>query len=84
MTLTSHHPWKLPKTFERENYFDWWSHRDLNAFLNTVRYMDSWVGRVLGYLEEAGIADRSLVVVVGDQYVSPASPVVLGKVLLYR
>ncbi|GAM38409.1 hypothetical protein TCE0_033f09105 [Talaromyces pinophilus] len=66
MTLTSHHPWNFPKTFERENYFDWWSHRDLNAFLNTVRYMDSWVGRVLGYLEEAGIADRSLVVVVGD------------------
>ena len=69
MTLTTHHPWNHPKDFKGEDFFDWWSHRDLNAFLNTVRYMDMWVGRILGYLDEAGIAEKTLVVIVGDQYV---------------
>ena len=79
MTLTTHHPWTSPKTFKSEEYFDWWSHRDLNAFLKTVRYMDSWVGRILNYLEEAGIADRTLV---GDQSVPLSYTSFLGNVLM--
>ena len=54
----------------------------MNAFLKTVRYMDSWVGRILNYLEEAGIADRTLVVVVGDQSVPLSYTSFLGNVLM--
>lgn len=68
MTSTTHHPWKIPDTEPREDYFgeERLKHRDLNAFFNTVRYVDRWVGKILGYLEEAQIADRTLVVIVGD------------------
>ncbi|KAH8700200.1 alkaline-phosphatase-like protein [Talaromyces proteolyticus] len=68
MTVTTHHPWKLPSDSKTEDYFgeDRTTHRDLNAFLNTVHYVDRWVGKIIGYLEEAKIADKTLVVVVGD------------------
>ncbi|EED16452.1 conserved hypothetical protein [Talaromyces stipitatus ATCC 10500] len=68
LTLTTHHPWAYPSTFKDENYFgrDRWNHRDMNSYLNTVRYGDAWLGKILGYLEQAGIANRTLVVIVGD------------------
>lgn len=68
MTSTTHHPWNVPATVQREDYFgqEKIKHKDLNAFFNTVRYVDRWVGKILKYLEEARIADSTLVVIVGD------------------
>ncbi|CRG90107.1 hypothetical protein PISL3812_07148 [Talaromyces islandicus] len=68
MTSTTHHPWNVPETEPFEDYFGKESlkHKGLNAFFNAVRYVDRWVGKILGYLEEARIADRTLVVIVGD------------------
>lgn len=47
----------------------------MNSYLNTVRYVDDWLGEILSLLDEAGIANSTLVVIVGDQYVSSPSPV---------
>nr|AJD23198.1 serine peptidase [Onygena corvina] len=68
-TSTTHHPWKLPADFELKAYTGQGGkgdHDDLNRFLNTVRYDDAWLGQILGILEEKGIANETLVVVVGD------------------
>lgn len=43
------------------------SHEHMNSFLNVVRYDDLWLGELLGLLDENGIANETLVVVVGDQ-----------------
>jgi arylsulfatase A-like enzyme len=68
MTSTTHHPWNVPNTVHREDYFgqEKLKHKDLNAFFNTVHYVDRWVGKILKYLEEARIAEQTLVVIVGD------------------
>lgn len=67
-TSTTHHPWALPNGFERVNYFGSRKpHEDLDDFLNTVHFSDVWLGELLGLLDEKGIANETLVVVVGDQ-----------------
>lgn len=43
------------------------SHEHMNAFLNVVRYDDIWLGELLALLDEHGIANETLVVIVGDQ-----------------
>lgn len=48
-------------------------HEDINQYLNAVRYVDTWLGEMMKVLDEAGIANETLVVFVGDQYVAPAS-----------
>ncbi|KAM5431093.1 hypothetical protein McanCB56680_003481 [Microsporum canis] len=68
-TSTTHHPWKLPYEFDREKYTGSKGkadHEHLNAYLNTVRYDDAWLGQILGILDEKGIANETLVVVLGD------------------
>lgn len=41
----------------------------MNDYLNTVRYVDDWLGDIMGLLDEAGISNETLVVIIGDQYV---------------
>ena len=48
-------------------------HEDINKYLNAVRYVDTWLGDMMKVLDEAGIANETLVVFVGDQYVPPVS-----------
>ncbi|SPJ84233.1 uncharacterized protein FTOL_10750 [Fusarium torulosum] len=69
-TSTTHHPWGLPKDFEKTEYvntqgkMEW--HRDFNMYLNTVRFADAWLGELLQLFEDHGIANETLVVLVGD------------------
>ncbi|KAK2880004.1 hypothetical protein FQN49_000668 [Arthroderma sp. PD_2] len=68
-TSTTHHPWKLPSDFDSEIYTGSKgraNHDPMDKFLNTVRYDDAWLGQILGILDEKGIANETLVVVVGD------------------
>lgn len=44
-------------------------HSLMNDYLNTISYVDDWLGKVLGLIDEAGITNSTLVVMVGDQYV---------------
>lgn len=70
-TSTTHHPWGLPKGFHSEQYFSDESligkHEDMNSYLNSVRYVDAWLGDMLKLLDKKGIANETLVVFVGDQ-----------------
>lgn len=71
ITSTTHHPWGLPAKYQKESYLGSKTgrlskHEDLNNYLNTVAYCDEWLGKVLGFLDEAKIADSTLVVIMGD------------------
>lgn len=69
-TSTTHHPWNTPSGFHDETYFEddiLGSHDDMDKYLNTVRYVDQWLGKFMGLLDETGIANETLVVFVGDQ-----------------
>jgi membrane-anchored protein YejM (alkaline phosphatase superfamily) len=39
----------------------------MNRYLNTLGVADRWLGEVLEIIEEAGVANETLVVMVGDQ-----------------
>ncbi|KAH7187255.1 alkaline-phosphatase-like protein [Fusarium oxysporum] len=69
-TSTTHHPWGLPRDSKKIEYVNtqgnmgW--HRDFNSYLNTVRFQDAWLGELLQLFELHGIANGTLVVLVGD------------------
>ncbi|ODA77234.1 hypothetical protein RJ55_06861 [Drechmeria coniospora] len=71
-TSTTHHPWATPKSFKTLDYMgsahggltD--SHKDMNKYLNTIRWNDAWLGDLMQMLDDHGIANETLVVLVGD------------------
>ncbi|ODM24198.1 hypothetical protein SI65_02092 [Aspergillus cristatus] len=69
-TSTTHHPWGTPNAFEYNDYFSKDSvlgnHQDMNSYLNAIRYVDTWLGEVMKLLDDSGIANETLVVLVGD------------------
>ncbi|OAX79570.1 hypothetical protein ACJ72_06113 [Emergomyces africanus] len=66
-TSSTHHPWAIPHDVEPVEYMGpEGSHEHMNSFLNVVRYDDVWLGELLGLLDEHGIANETLVVMVGD------------------
>ncbi|KAJ5095988.1 hypothetical protein NUU61_005344 [Penicillium alfredii] len=69
ITSTTHHPWGTPDDFPEEQYLGNQGdvrHTQMNDYLNTVRFVDGWLGEVMSMLDEAGIANKTLVVFVGD------------------
>ena len=69
-TSTTHHPWGTPAEFSEEQYFAddlMGNHEDLNRYLNSIRYVDTWLGNILQVLDDTGIANETLVVFIGDQ-----------------
>lgn len=68
-TSTTHHPWGTPEGFNREEYFGNTQHEHMDGFLNANRFVDAWLGDLMDMLKEAGIADETLTIFVGDQYV---------------
>jgi phosphoglycerol transferase MdoB-like AlkP superfamily enzyme len=72
ITSTTHHPWAVPDSFHQEMYMGFNDglrsrHQDLNHYLNAVAYVDQWIGKILGYIDEANLTDSTLVVMIGDQ-----------------
>ncbi|KAJ5108962.1 hypothetical protein N7456_005637 [Penicillium angulare] len=68
-TSTTHHPWATPSKFHKEKYFAdglMGKHEDMNNYLNSVRYVDTWLGDILQVLDDTGISNETLVVLVGD------------------
>ncbi|TVY30053.1 hypothetical protein LHYA1_G002536 [Lachnellula hyalina] len=69
-TSSTHHPWKTPEEFGEAMELlkkGWWSgEHQLNRYLNTVKYDDWWLGETMNILEDEGVADETLVVMVGD------------------
>ncbi|KAF9871493.1 sulfatase [Colletotrichum karsti] len=68
LTSTSHHPYNMPKN---ETYVPLGRGLDdLSHYLNAIGYDDRWLGKVLDVLDETGVADETLVVLVGDHGLS--------------
>ncbi|KAJ5810214.1 Alkaline phosphatase-like alpha/beta/alpha [Penicillium pulvis] len=69
VTSTTHHPWGTPKSFDKEKYMgsEGAANHDLmNNYLNAARFVDNWLGDIMNLLDETGIANSTLVVIVGD------------------
>lgn len=69
VTSTTHHPWGTPDDFKTESYMGdegTVNHGLMNNYLNTQRFVDNWLGDIMTMLDETGIANSTLVVVVGD------------------
>ncbi|KAG5914109.1 hypothetical protein E4U42_000678 [Claviceps africana] len=72
LTSTSHHPFGLP---EDETYVAVAGQdglQDLSKYINSIGFDDKWLGKVLAVLDEQGVADETLVVMVGDHGLSMA------------
>ncbi|CAL5867580.1 uncharacterized protein PFLUO_LOCUS1799 [Penicillium psychrofluorescens] len=69
-TSTTHHPWGVPSKFTKKEYIPhseaFSKHEKLDAYLNTIRYVDNWLGQFMDLLDEEGIANETLTVFVGD------------------
>ncbi|KAJ5582598.1 hypothetical protein N7535_001218 [Penicillium sp. DV-2018c] len=69
VTSTTHHPWGLPDDYHKEPYMSDQgniNHDHMNNYLNAARFVDTWLGDIMNMLDKTGIANETLVVVVGD------------------
>lgn len=63
-TVTSHHDYAVPQGFPRRPWET--GSDDLDRYLDTVRYVDRFVGRLWDGLVERGLADHTIFIVIGD------------------
>lgn len=64
LTLTSHHDYGVPTSFEKLDFPGIEGRRE--EHLNAVRYVDTFVGELIQAYEDAGYGDDTLFVVLGD------------------
>ncbi|KAM3458265.1 hypothetical protein MY3296_000471 [Beauveria thailandica] len=69
LTSTTHHPYTIPA---EDAYIPLANGRwdDLSHYINAVGYDDRWLGKILGALDDEGVANETLVVVTGDHGIS--------------
>ncbi|KAJ6443661.1 sulfatase domain-containingprotein [Purpureocillium lavendulum] len=68
VTSTSHHPYAMP---ESEKYVPLAKGLDdLSHYINAIGYDDRWLGKILGFLDDLGVANETLVIFVGDHGLS--------------
>lgn len=71
-TSTTHHPWATPADFPLTDYMTFRhghleeSNEEMNSYLNTIRFTDAWLGEFMQILEDSGVANETLVVIIGD------------------
>ncbi|KAJ5633284.1 Alkaline phosphatase-likealpha/beta/alpha [Penicillium lividum] len=71
LTHETHTPWFKPGEYEEILGGSWIGRKKaINNYLNTIVYQDEWVADILEILEEAGIADETLLVMAGDHGIS--------------
>ncbi|KAJ5239117.1 hypothetical protein N7468_003736 [Penicillium chermesinum] len=73
LTGQTHHPWDMPVGEEYEEMISpgvFNMNRKINRYLNTIGVADRWLGEIMEVLDEAGVADETLVVMVGDHGLS--------------
>jgi arylsulfatase A-like enzyme len=64
LTLTSHHDYTVPKGFERVLYDD--KNKERDDYLNSLRYVDHFVGRLMERFKQEGLYEDTIFVFVGD------------------
>ena len=71
LTGQTHYPWDMPKgdDYEEMIHTNLFSihNKKINRYLNTLGVNDRWIGEIFEILEEVGVANETLVVMVGDQ-----------------
>ncbi|KAJ5184175.1 hypothetical protein N7492_001791 [Penicillium capsulatum] len=73
LTGQTHHPWVMPKDIQYEELISSsiFNHNGkINHYLNTIGVADEWLGEILDVLDEAGVANETLIVAVGDHGIS--------------
>ncbi|KAJ2977968.1 hypothetical protein NQ176_g4078 [Zarea fungicola] len=70
VTSTSHHPYGIPAAEKYVPMGHGQSMDDLSHYVNAIGYDDRWLGKMLGYLEEEGVANETLVIFAGDHGLS--------------
>ena len=64
LTLTSHHNYVVPQSFPYHDYPT--SDHDQRNFFNTLRYTDQFIREFWEGLEELGLAENTILIIVGD------------------
>ncbi|WP_456429459.1 sulfatase-like hydrolase/transferase [Rhodocaloribacter sp.] len=64
LTLTSHHPYQTPTSFERRTFTK--DDPDLNAYLNTLAYTDAFLADLFAAFEARGLVEETIFVIMGD------------------
>ncbi|PNY26816.1 Lipoteichoic acid synthase-like YvgJ [Tolypocladium capitatum] len=72
MTSTTHHAFGIPEEEEYIQLTDDKEWDDLSHYLNAVGYVDRWLRKILDILESEGVADETLLILVGDHGLSIA------------
>jgi hypothetical protein len=73
LTGQTHHPWDMPANqgYEELIHSSIFNHnKNINRYLNTIGVADRWLGELTEVLEEQGVANETLVVMVGDHGIS--------------
>lgn len=65
-TSTTHHPWGTPDAYKHVDYMDPHGHDEFNNYLNAIRFTDAWLGELMQIFNDAGIANETLIIFVGD------------------
>ena len=63
LTVSGHHDYTLPETFETRRFAE---DDELNRYLNTAAYADRFVERLFDRIDDLGLADDTVVALVGD------------------
>jgi arylsulfatase A-like enzyme len=64
LTLTSHHPYDVPDSFEKKDYGT--PDAELNAYFNSLRYTDDFLREFLTEMSSTGLADNTVYFILGD------------------
>ncbi|KAJ5330472.1 hypothetical protein N7476_000255 [Penicillium atrosanguineum] len=73
LTGQTHHPWDMPpgQNYEELIHSSVFNHnKNINRYLNTIGVADKWLGELTEVLEEHGVANETLIVMVGDHGIS--------------
>lgn len=73
LTGQTHHPWDMPKGQDYDELIHtsiFGKNKNVNRYLNTIGVADRWLGELTEVLEETGVANETLVVMVGDHGIS--------------
>lgn len=72
LTSTTHHDFGLPEGAPSVHMSGNKENDDLSGYLNAVSYVDNWLGKITNLLEDEGVADETLLIVLGDHGLSIA------------
>ena len=70
LTSTAHHPFNIPNEEKYVPLAAGGKLEDLSRYVNAAGFVDRWLGRILEILEDHGVSQNTLVVLVGDHGLS--------------